>query len=114
MTQDEIVQMEAGREMDALVAELVMGWEKRVFGDGVDYWHLPGGAICELDAPHYSTDIAAAWQVVEKLPFSVYVEVRWDGKNAEAWFDSGSQTWEASAPTAPLAICRAALLAVQP
>lgn len=62
--------MNAGRELDALVAEKVMGWtwdentawsptgsrNARV-ADGDLWWWLPP----------YSTDIAAAWEVVERI-----------------------------------------------
>jgi hypothetical protein len=86
-----IDEMPAGREMDALVAEKVMGnkleygcfiddgyaddcvtdicdcaiaeslhKEKEKFPDKCQYWR-------ELDPLPYSTDIAAAWEVVKKL-----------------------------------------------
>lgn len=48
--------MSAGRELDALVAE-------KVKGGG----HRPGGAAVCPSVPPYSTDIAAAWQVVERF-----------------------------------------------
>ena len=48
--------MKAGRELDALVAEKVMGLTEE------DWIAGPTG----LPRP-YSTDIAAAWEVVEKL-----------------------------------------------
>ena len=69
MTKEEILAMEAGRELDKLVAE--------TFGDYTDRtdWHqdriyhrfLPnreGGWV--VPAP-VSTEISAAWQVVEKI-----------------------------------------------
>lgn len=46
--------MNAGRELDALVAEKVMGYE--VNREGYTGY-----------LPSFSTDIAAAWDVVEKL-----------------------------------------------
>ncbi len=84
--------LEAGRDLDALVAEKVMG------------------ETCLFTAPAYSTDIAAAWQVVDKLhALSFYLEVGSAGWMAR--FANISAT-EASAATAPLAICLAALKAV--
>ena len=59
MTREEILAMEAGEELDKLVAELVMGQEKqrvRLDSNEVDML-LPG---------LYSTDISAAWQVALK------------------------------------------------
>ena len=62
--------MKAGRNLDALVARMVVGWT----WDDVSAWapgrsryarNLPGREWEFL--PHYSTDIAAAWEVVERL-----------------------------------------------
>lgn len=80
------------REIDALVAEHVMGL-KEVRG----YTSIP----C------YSTDISAAWDVVEKL--GCYVEY-WPGYGA-SMKSSGrdSPDFLGKAKTAPLAICLAAL-----
>ena len=75
--------------------------------------------------PHYSTDIAAAWLVVEKLakePYAWYIHtinlttgLRY---SADYWGEPDSPdgeiiSYNATAETAPLAICRAALMAVQ-
>ena len=67
--------MEPGSELDALVAEKVMGW-KRIdrkvagWGDGPQVWAT--GDDSEDGSPtrqwfEPSTDIAAAWPVFEKL-----------------------------------------------
>ena len=123
MTRDEILNMPAGREMDALVAEKVMTlnvWqhEKRVkqlaFRGNRSREVL--GTVIEIIAgdrmlQNYSTDIAAAWQVVEKTK-NDYDITRVGGK-WHAWlFAIDEVLTEAYADTAPLAICRAALLAV--
>lgn len=69
------------REMDALVAEKVMGLEnvrrvrntmtaftiEREWLDVGDYYYLPQKTTAIIRLPDYSTDIAAAWQVVEKF-----------------------------------------------
>jgi hypothetical protein len=104
MTRDDILNMEAGRELDALVSK-------------------------EFDLLHYyacgdffpSSDIAAAWQVVEKFkgqvtiqgPLSVgfnegedYPNYWTVGFTDRAWDDINGE-----ADTLPLAICRARLLA---
>jgi hypothetical protein len=68
----------AGRALDALVVEKVMGW--RVDYDSAHHWTECGASMDDLvftasdsifhgeqrisDVPHYSTDIAAAWLVV--------------------------------------------------
>lgn len=71
--------MEAGRELDALVAEQVMGWQWFDSSDrAVRYFRPPDifryGAIAEGglteytdQLPRYSTDIGAAWEVIEAL-----------------------------------------------
>ena len=70
---------EAGRELDALVAEKVMGWYRKDGpppDGGGDRWLFepePGDREFSFEhaeygtLPHYSTDIAAAWEVAEKF-----------------------------------------------
>jgi hypothetical protein len=124
MTRDEILNTPAGRELDALVAEKVMELkvdyefsdvlEPRVpfLVDKYDEWGY---------LPNYSTDIAAAWEVVEFLRRKFWSTniVCWD--YSVKWvvtceYRTGhgepKKTLYADADTAPLAICRAALLAV--
>ena len=60
MTEEEILAMEAGRELDALVVQKVIG----------------STPVTIFRPPPYSTDIAAAWHVKELLKF---------GDN-ETWF----------------------------
>jgi hypothetical protein len=126
MTDEEICNMPAGLEMDVLIADTVLGlvecdrWRAQRYyppeyikdkGD-CEHEHCRPVGFCTS----YSTDIAAAWEVVEKM--------RADGNEPDVWVD-GDGDWRCSvfvgeppkefswyAPTAPLAICRAALLAV--
>lgn len=108
MTKDEIMNMPAGREMDALIGHHVMG----LVGPSDIYWE-------------YSTNISAAWDVVEKIgekkntqlylctnfssefgnQFYAEIFINWDG-------EAENVVTSATAETAPLAICRASLLAV--
>ena len=119
MNAEDIRNMEAGRELDALVAEKVMGWQW-YDGHGTagpSYWETQGGEFAHFGEFEPSTDIAAAWEVVEKMAELV-------GPISVAWGSFGTEGNMASvmafmgnppgvvAPTAPLAICRAALLAV--
>jgi hypothetical protein len=149
--------MNAGRELDALVAEKVMGtitWTHgkafvtqpngcrslgiAVFPNGVDErfvirdgnangnWSRGDGNRWMTEAlPHYSTDIAAAWQVVE------FLQREWDRldeKESQFWrfedchphgwiarviwpHDGEAEIASVDADTAPLAICLAALAA---
>lgn len=129
----EIDKLEAGPELDALVAEKVMGCQpRRIDYHGREQIICPCPITSEYRHPHggfkydepddellrYSTDIAAAWEVVEKCVPYVKVDAR--GLSTEAGhFRWVCQIWNGSskeilglAQTAPLAICRAALKAV--
>jgi len=114
------MKLEAGPELDKLVAEVVMGQVP------CDKWRpfmhdsqIKDDSDCEHEACypadtgpcHYSRNISAAWQVVEKLcrdGRKVYVFNHPDG-----WHECDIDgVLLASAPSAPLAICRAALKAM--
>jgi hypothetical protein len=124
--------MDAGRELDALVAEKVMGWSKRISADhsnspikqlrafGIIYaWKDSEGNDRGLDVWHYSTDIAAAWQVVEKMKALEWrteiaqtiqsgvdvTVIKWEGGEFGGEFAEWGET-------APHAICLAALKAI--
>ena len=151
MTKEEIEGLEAGREMDALIAEKVMGYrwlywtvaygEERVRGlfpseyhNPFDYepWTSEVGNLritkMSTGIMDYSTEIAAAWQIVEKM------REQWSVENPDETFfwqiiDCCEHGWRvdvdwghhdgvipiasAAAETAPLAICRAAILAME-
>jgi hypothetical protein len=110
------------RERDALIAEKVMGYEViDVLKQGIT--HMDNGTKRWIKNPNYSTKIADAWQVVEKLKQKHdFVTIVWgDGTwgchiatmlppNDEWEYDSNE--WVADAPTAPEAICKASLLAM--
>jgi hypothetical protein len=118
-------QMEAGPELDVLIAEKVMGWKLspkktdgvREFGSA---WLDENGAVTRFQEdrrPPYdwdmkpfspSTDIDAAWEVVEKLKLSLV-------PTNKGWIVSQHHLFEGpfgEGETAPLAICRAALAAI--
>jgi len=61
--------MSPGRELDALIAEKVMAWSRPVKHEGCLMQLPPNSSKGEpySEAPNYSTDIAAAWEVVKKL-----------------------------------------------
>ncbi len=120
MNRNEILSMPVGRDLDALVAEKVMGrnlWYGDPTGykivENFDYWRTD---IRDSDdeycyrCPRYSADIASAWEVMEEMK---------DKFQPDLIFENGE--WEcllmaeyarARATTAPLAICRASLIAV--
>ena len=109
--------MEAGRELDALVAEKVMGWTIRngdwVDGEGYAQWEAFDSDYS--DSPRFapSTDIAAAWAIFEKT--LGHVERRGHPIPGEEWLATiwyEGKAGQAFADTAPLAICLAALKVV--
>ena len=66
--------MNAGRELDVLVAEKVMGWTsfKKRWRDGshfdlLDRFLDSNNIEVEGACPHYSTNIAVAWEVVTRV-----------------------------------------------
>lgn len=98
----------AGRDLDALVAERVMGWEAPT-------WHHPEGwGTSDSSIPHFSTDISAAWEVVEKMRPDWTLDFRATCEGYFASFDNMSQTFEHfSRESAAHAICLAALKALE-
>ena len=142
MTRKQIEQMPAGLEMDWLIATEIFKALKPTpeqvemiriisihFGHGnpQDKWHetvlirdLPEknyfGVSFEFVQPQrYSTDIAAAWLVVEKLiECKVYLARGNPAERAVGWIctlDGSSNNVSARADTVSLAVCRAALIA---
>lgn len=112
----------AGRELDALIAEKVMGWRNlHVERHGDDYPRFgqpPGVALDCVNVPRFSTDIADAWKVVEALDTDFLTLEYLTGVDPDA---PSRRNWQAEfrlsrtyawADTAPLAICLAALKAV--
>lgn len=101
------------RQLDALVAEKVMGQSV-----GSDCDHSYGTCLC---FPCYSADISAAWQVLEKLrerfEAVAVVSDAQTGPGADpskGWVCFGQRPhFQADGVTAPEAICRAALQAVE-
>jgi|SRR3990170_898451 len=114
LTAEQIDSMPAGRELDVLIAEKVMEWK-----------YISGARIRDgFDTPRFSTDISAAWEVVEKFDYLYLFRLdhpiedyagrigRWEAKlvfKEKRGVDK--RFYYALADTAPLAICRAALKA---
>lgn len=75
--------MKPGKELDALVAEHVLGWGPREINHSTSIlckWRNPEDSTGYNDysLPSFSSDIAAAWELVEKLKVG-HREVRSDG-----------------------------------
>ena len=146
--------MKAGRELDALIAEKVMGWKlfrvgycgtddetpeqgkyekalDRAGFDSVGWYVWTGGKVVLWEdgftKEHcFSTNIADAWEVVEKLgrwrgfdfmlvmpdPEQTFHLHTYEAGWYEATNDGPERRVVSDADTAPLAICLAALKAV--
>jgi hypothetical protein len=118
--------MDAGREMDALVAEKVMGWKVSYTYEGYPRYedHGPVGSYW-ASIPEFSTRIEKAWEVVEKMDslgwkFGMVQDGNgWDVNiyhpdvhpSCQSCGHTSSGAINAFADTAPLAISRAALKA---
>lgn len=134
----EEVEMKAGPDLDALVAEKVMrkvvirepDHYLKVAESGGDFFgtehvstvlvhnqtfsrHRPGQtiAIC----PGYSTSIAAAWSVLERVTIVAHLSPILAHNNSgwQVSFLGNSELFTARSDTAPHAICLAALKAVE-
>ncbi len=114
--------LQPGPELDALVAEKVMGWKSRksvglATHEGDNLWIRPDNCAAGLRV--YSTDISAAWEVVEKIKSIIkrnfFFELLYTPERPH-WYAVFSSTkperrYSADGRTAPHAICLAALKA---
>ena len=113
--------MEAGRELDALVAEKIMGWTPSLYTDHTWEMVRPNSAdgLLVYAVPEYSTEIEHAWKVFEKLresgdfcclwiksDYNYVYDVTWVYENND---DHAEQSIGYSVESAPLAICLTAL-----
>lgn len=108
---------EAGRELDARIAEEVMGYRRAEAAPPRHYTN-PDAPEYHQPTPHYSTRIYDAWLVVEKLSRvgrTIAVVNESCGEHSVCIRDLNRVTDEyevvaaEEADTAPLAICLAAL-----
>ena len=118
--------MEAGRELDALIAAKIFGLQPRPIriigrtvtndvGTTKEYTMRDGReGVSATALPRYSTDIAAAWEVVGDMLSrkNGHVDLSIEPDGVSCVFTSYEQDGEALASTAPLAICITALKAV--
>ncbi len=119
ITHADVLTMQAGYEMDELIQERIMGGHKAGHESDLGFFVMP--------PPEYSTEHSAARLVLEKARLSEDEQFVVN-RSANGWlarFDCckpKKQNWgrrtpgayEAEAETMPLAVCRAALLAVVP
>jgi len=103
----------AGPRLDAEVAK-ILGWTELRKMDNCDDWKgkPPGGPWYVI--PRYSTDIGAAWMLLERWPSGTFTVQRHDEHGWQAggsWHPEGEvdSKYLTQAQTAPLAITRAFL-----
>lgn len=111
--------MNAGRQLDALIAEKVMGWEIVTESEFGLCWKVPlhaGGFEFRSDesAPPYSTEMVAALQLVERLADTHGFFLGKHGTPGRPpWCCRfGVEPGLSEGETAPFVICVAALKAV--
>jgi hypothetical protein len=107
-----------GRELDALVAEKVIGlkpfqkrWVQGIHSGYVQAWlDSDDKEIYPYTLPEYSTSIDAAWEVVERIggDFVLHRKTAWEC----IFFLGRGKYFQDRADTAPHSICLAALKAV--
>ena len=141
LTNEQIDSMPAGCEMDALVADRVMqwqhidwwmgsllakGWDGFWDGEWVRWITIPESDADDRAEPWSpSTDIMAAWQVIEKMREGYSISIHTIGSIWQCTLEIKDHKTRfpvevahagdafADADTAPLAICRATLMAVR-
>jgi hypothetical protein len=122
-------EMEAGGALDARVAKKVMGrhvmsvaggrWTEGYAPSergGVAWFVMEDATRPREELPYYSLEVADAWEVVERLRefgCAVFVGGRPDAWEVEIISEGGLSNKVDDQPTAPLAIVRAALAAVE-
>jgi hypothetical protein len=120
LTREQVLSMETGRELDALVAEKVMGLQGfRKGTPGYEGWEYiyTSNLGDNQPIPHYSSDLSAAWEVIEKFDNMTFRRGREaDGHIrhfAYIWLNSDDDKHEmCKASKMPEAVCKAALMAV--
>lgn len=114
--------MKAGRELDALIAEKIMHldnirWREGSLYDDTDHKFLEYGSdyIAGIgnQIPDYSTNIYAAWEVVNKIGGWFQITQIAIEREEPFWSCEFGTDQAAGAATAPLAICMAALKVVE-
>ncbi|MNC03295.1 hypothetical protein D3C75_506960 [compost metagenome] len=111
LTREEILATSPGRELDSMIADKVIGMD--LVEDTLlqlPRYYLPEyDRTIHRDVPLYSSDIAAAWEIVNNN--KRWFSLQWNGMEfiCEIGIDSPCRI---GAKEAPEAICKCALLAV--
>jgi hypothetical protein len=109
LTREQVLEMKAGDVINRLIALNIMGFEPSDMRDG---W-VRMGALATYPK-QFSTDISAAWEVADKLKIAIIPQSTSAPDKlkylARAEWDFRQLEIDVFAETAPLAICRVALL----
>lgn len=120
LTREQVLEMKEGRGLDRLIKEHVFKEDLSEYHwarSGPSMFRNHEGGVNWIDIPQYSTDISAAWEVVEMLQAShMYTDIRTCADFYEVWIvippfmkeEQGTET--VSSPKISEAICKAALL----
>lgn len=116
ITREQIKQMKAGKEINALVAEYIMGW---IVMEDKDVGIPDQSGLSAYQAiPLYSSDWNMAGKVIEEMGKNHFISITNASMrdiSLDHWFcrmDKGKHIYESMAAIVPLAICKTALLAV--
>ncbi|WP_211750425.1 hypothetical protein [Paenibacillus sp. Marseille-Q4541] len=111
ITDEEILNLPPGRDLDAHVALRVMGF-KEITIVGKHYFTDPIDTKLKL----YSTDISAAWEIVDKLKIQIIPQSIGAPDQLSYLAIYNNEPFESKVEvfgrTAPEAICKAALITV--
>lgn len=116
MTTNEALEMKPGRELDAIVAEKVMGWTFAELDNGygypAPYWTIGGTEkVKPSNFWNPSGNISNAWEVAEKMHKDLYDVSIWNDHNGK-WACEINYWTVDDCDTVQEAICKAALLTV--
>lgn len=116
--------LEAGTALDWEIARRVFGWTA-VGVPSIDqvWFYAPTGKSTRHEIPPFSSDIAAAWNVIERMQeLGWWARLTTPFEPGQPWFCGftplGTSGWngrpdhQEGAETMPLAICRCALKAL--
>lgn len=122
-THEEVMALEAGEELDALIAFSHMGWKRVPIGGNQEVIHFPGGALAfpvgtplhGFGVPSYSTnpeDTNRIMQTLDRRGFTTRVTISAGQPVRCQITDRATETEVADveADSYALAVCRAALM----
>lgn len=118
---ERILSMPAGREIDALIAEYIMGFHIEEWRaepeEELDFWYRSNSSMHREEeeverVPNYSTLLFSAEKILKKFNYW-FLELNKDGRGISASFTSKEESTLIKGCTSlPEAICKAALISL--